>query len=164
MQIIKVVFISLLLWCAGFQSVAQQQNSLSDRIEAAVASHEKDWQVRDKRVVPSMDFVGYDTIYVEWQAHMRLDVLIQIYSSEADAKAMFRKQPSELGPTLGGRMNRLDKQLRSLNTDNYIWESTSPNGRRGVVLRKGRAFAIVGAYSMKDASKLASYITKELQD
>jgi hypothetical protein len=161
---IKTLYALLLcVSCCEFSAIGQGKRSLPERILHSVAKHERKWEPKENKTVSAAAMASFDLLYMQWHRDKSpVDALIFIYSSVDEAKLMFAKKGPALGPSLGGGMRMLDKRVPNLGVDNYTWQDVHWEGQQGVVFRKGSVFVVVTAYSMDDATKLASYIAKEI--
>lgn len=163
MKIKTLCALLLFVSCFEFSAIAQGKRSLPERILDSVAKHEKKWEPKENKTVSATAMAGFDLLYMQWRTGKYLaDALVYINSSAREAKLMFGKKGPALGPSPLGGARILDKKVPSLGVDNYTWEDIYRKGEQGVVFRKGRVFVIVTAYSMEDATKLALYISREI--
>ena len=113
---------ALLLVCISAPILAQDRNSLRDRVVASIKKNEDKWKLEQDHVLEGTTIVVLDVVGLEWEFDKaRAASMIYLYptSEEAikDYPNAFRGYPDCLV-----QQTVLETRIFNLGDENYVWE------------------------------------------
>lgn len=153
---------AVLLLCIPSPSIAQDRNSLRDRVVASIEKTERQWKLDKDHVLNGSTDGGIDVVYLGWVFDKsRAAALIYVYPTSDIA--VKRYPTAFVGcPDCVVEEKILEIKIANLGDENYVWEDRALH-LTGIVFRRGNFLVGIEASSMEAAKKLAFYVANEIK-